>query len=88
MVFLLIFCLLVCSLACLFVCLFVRRASIVEFESEVSGTSAKDVMDLLILNQYFDTLTQVGTNPGAKVVLMGSDVNPTRSGVMQANAGF
>lgn len=59
-----------------------------EFESKVSGTSAKDVMDLLILNQYFDTLTQVGTNPAAKCVLLGTDINPVRSGVMQANAGF
>jgi hypothetical protein len=64
------------------------RSSIVEFESKVSGTSAKNVMDLLILNQYFDTLTQVGTNPNTKCVLLGSDVNHVRSGVMQANAGF
>ncbi len=33
------------------------RESIVEFSSEISGTTAKDVMDLLVLTQYFDTLT-------------------------------
>jgi hypothetical protein len=64
------------------------RASIVEFESKVTGTSAKDVMDLLVLNQYFDTLTQVGTQPTTKCVLLSGDHNPIRSGVMQANAGY
>ena len=27
------------------------------FSSEIAGTTPKDVMDLLVLNQYFDTLT-------------------------------
>lgn len=32
------------------------KDSIVEFSSNIHGTTPKDVMDLLILNQYFDTL--------------------------------
>lgn len=32
------------------------KDSIVDFSSNVHGTTAKDIMDLLVLNQYFDTL--------------------------------
>lgn len=38
------------------------QASISEFESEVQGVSSKDVMDILVLTQYFDTLASVGAN--------------------------
>jgi len=32
------------------------KESVVQFSTEVSASTPKDVMDLLILNQYFDTL--------------------------------
>ena len=32
------------------------RDSIIDFSSDISGSTPKDVMDLLVLNQYFDTL--------------------------------
>ncbi len=38
------------------------QASISEFESDVDGVTSKDVMDILVLTQYFDTLTAVGAN--------------------------
>ncbi|CAM9821798.1 unnamed protein product [Heterosigma akashiwo] len=41
------------------------RDSIVDFSSNIKSTSNKDVMDLLLLVQYFDTLNAVGTHPGA-----------------------
>jgi regulator of protease activity HflC (stomatin/prohibitin superfamily) len=62
------------------------KESIVEFSAHVHGTSAKDVMDLLVLNQYFDALEAIGHNSNVKVVLLPSDQNPTRSGIMEANA--
>lgn len=37
------------------------QASVSEFSDEV-GTSPKDVMDILLLTQYFDTLAAVGAN--------------------------
>jgi hypothetical protein len=40
----------------LLVSLSLHRDSIVEFSANVEGTSSKDVMDLLVLTQYFDTL--------------------------------
>jgi len=38
------------------------QSSVNEFSSEVNGVSSKDVMDILMLTQYFDTLTAVGAN--------------------------
>lgn len=36
------------------------RDSIVEFSGEIRGTTPKDVMDLLLVTQYFDMLKEVG----------------------------
>ena len=38
------------------------QASVSEFSEQVNGVQAKDVMDILMLTQYFDTLGQVGAN--------------------------
>jgi regulator of protease activity HflC (stomatin/prohibitin superfamily) len=38
------------------------QSSIAEFSDTVEGVSSKDVMDILILTQYFDTLGAVGAN--------------------------
>lgn len=64
------------------------KDSIVDFSSAVSGTSPKDVMELLVLNQYFDTLSEVGKSGNTKVVFLNHESNPTRAGIMQANASI
>jgi hypothetical protein len=38
------------------------QASVSEFSEEVEGATPKDVMDILLLSQYFDTLSIVGAN--------------------------
>mmetsp|Transcript_1399 Transcript_1399/g.1652 ORF Transcript_1399/g.1652 Transcript_1399/m.1652 type:complete len:281 (-) Transcript_1399:540-1382(-) len=38
------------------------QTSVEEFASEISGTTPKDVMDILLLTQYFDVLHTVGAN--------------------------
>jgi regulator of protease activity HflC (stomatin/prohibitin superfamily) len=38
------------------------QASVSEFSEDVVGTNPKDVMDILLLSQYFDTLSTVGAN--------------------------
>ena len=38
------------------------QESVSEFSQEVEGVKAKDVMDILMLTQYFDTLGAVGAN--------------------------
>ena len=47
----------------------------------------KDIMDLLILNQYFDALQEVGKNPSTKIVFLPNEENATRNGVLQALDG-
>jgi len=64
------------------------RDSIVDFGGEggVDGTSPKDVIDLLLLTQYFDMLKDIGSHPGTSTVFLPSDSAPVRDGIMQANA--
>jgi len=38
------------------------QSSVSEFSEEVEGATPKDVMDILLLSQYFDTLSNVGAN--------------------------
>lgn len=38
------------------------QASVSEFSEEVGGATPKDVMDILLLSQYFDTLSVIGAN--------------------------
>jgi len=38
------------------------QASVSDFSEEVAGATPKDVMDILLLSQYFDTLSTVGAN--------------------------
>merc|ERR1712176_656500 len=38
------------------------QASVSEFSKEVDGATPRDVMDILLLTQYFDTLNSVGAN--------------------------
>lgn len=63
-----------------------HRDSIVDFSSSVPGASHKDVMDLLVLNQYFDTLQSVGAHPTTRCILLDNN-HPEASKAMQlANA--
>jgi regulator of protease activity HflC (stomatin/prohibitin superfamily) len=38
------------------------QLSVEEFSSQVEGATPKDIMDILLLSQYFDTLSVVGAN--------------------------
>jgi regulator of protease activity HflC (stomatin/prohibitin superfamily) len=38
------------------------QTSVAEFSDEVEGATPKDVMDILLLSQYFDTLSTIGAN--------------------------
>ena len=44
------------------------QESIVEFQGNVSGTNSKDVIDLLLLTQYFDMLKEVGNEPTCNTI--------------------
>lgn len=45
------------------------RESVNEFSSQVEGTTPKDVMDILLMTQYFDTLKNMGDKGGASGTL-------------------
>ena len=46
------------------------RDSIADFSSTVEGTTPKDIMDLLLITQYFDMLKDVGSNNGPKTLFL------------------
>jgi regulator of protease activity HflC (stomatin/prohibitin superfamily) len=64
------------------------RDSILDFSGAdgVDGTSPKDVIDLLLLTQYFDMLRDIGSHSGTSTVFLPSDSAPVRDGILQANA--
>jgi len=63
------------------------RASIVDFSQSVDGSSSKDVMDLLLLTQYFDCIRDVGSAPNCKTTFVPSSKTSQdgfRNSVIQA----
>lgn len=46
------------------------QSSIESFLSEIPGTSAKKVMNLLLMNQYFDAMKDIGTDPKNELILL------------------
>jgi regulator of protease activity HflC (stomatin/prohibitin superfamily) len=61
------------------------KDSIVQFQADISGTRPKDIMDLLVLNQYFDTLQEMGSS-NAKCVFLASDNSSMRTQILEAQA--
>ena len=44
------------------------KGSIAGFTSNITGTSPKDVVDLLLITQYFDMLRDIGSRPECSTV--------------------
>ena len=65
------------------------RTSIVDFSDNIEGTSTKEVMDLLLLTQYFDMVRDVGAANHCRTTFvpssrtLGDDV---RNSLLQASA--
>jgi len=65
------------------------RSSIVDFSDNIEGTTTKEVMDLLLLTQYFDMVRDVGTANHCRTTFvpssrtLGDDV---RNSLLQASA--
>jgi len=65
------------------------RSSIVNFEDGVDGASTKDVMDLLLLTQYFDMVRDVGAANHCRTTFVPSSKSSgddMRNSLLQANA--
>eukprot|EP00252_Welwitschia_mirabilis_P017817 TRINITY_DN3962_c0_g1_i2.p1 TRINITY_DN3962_c0_g1~~TRINITY_DN3962_c0_g1_i2.p1 ORF type:complete len:288 (+),score=65.58 TRINITY_DN3962_c0_g1_i2:363-1226(+) len=70
------------------------RDSVLAFSGNVPGTSAKDVMDLVLVTQYFDTLKEIGASAKSTSVFIPHgpgavrDVSEQiRDGLLQGHAG-
>jgi regulator of protease activity HflC (stomatin/prohibitin superfamily) len=46
------------------------RESVETFKASVEGTSARDVMTLVLLTQYFDTLKEIGASSRSNTIMM------------------
>lgn len=71
------------------------RDSVDSFTNTVGGMDAKDVLELVLVTQYFDTMKDIGTSSKAKTIFVPnnpgalSDITQDiRQGFMQASAGM
>ncbi|KAJ7531570.1 hypothetical protein O6H91_14G049300 [Diphasiastrum complanatum] len=69
------------------------RESVMAFAGNVPGTSPKDVLDMIILTQYFDTMKEIGTHSKNSTIFIPhgpgavADIaEQIRSGVLQGQA--
>ena len=67
---------------------------VLNFERDVSDISSRDVIEMMMITQYFDMLKDIGISKGSSTVFMPhspatvADVaGQIRSGFMQAQAG-
>ena len=69
------------------------RESVVDFQEKIAGITAKDVLEMMMMTQYFDTMKEVGTHGGNSTIFVPSGpgavaeaTGAIRSGLLQANA--
>ncbi|KAK4788351.1 hypothetical protein SAY86_019670 [Trapa natans] len=69
------------------------RDSVLAFSENVPGTSSKDVMDMVLVTQYFDTMKDIGASSKSSAIFIPhgpgavKDVTAQiREGLLQANA--
>ena len=64
------------------------RASIEHFRESVPGSTAEDVMALVLLTQYFDTLRDIGTRSGATTIFLPNSPGAANDFMTQILAGL
>jgi regulator of protease activity HflC (stomatin/prohibitin superfamily) len=69
------------------------RDSVIAFSDNVPGTTAREVMDMVLVTQYFDTMKEIGASSKSSAVFIPhgpgavSDVaEQIRNGLLQAQA--
>ena len=67
------------------------RESVVDFQEAVDGITSRDVLEMMMMTQYFDTMKDVGTNGGNSTIFVpsgpgavGEASHAIRNGLMQA----
>ncbi|GBG78722.1 hypothetical protein CBR_g27947 [Chara braunii] len=64
------------------------RESVLTFSSKVEGTTAKDVLDLVLVTQYFDTMKDIGSHSKNTTVFMPSNPSAVADIASQVRMGF
>ena len=64
------------------------RSSIEHFRESVPGATAEDVMALVLLTQYFDTLKDIGTKGGTSTIFLPNNPGAANDFMMQILAGL
>src|SRR5271168_4297878 len=64
------------------------RASIENFRESVPGATAEDVMALVLLTQYFDTLKDIGTKGGNNTIFMPNNPGAANDFMVQILGGL
>jgi len=64
------------------------RDSVAAFSNEVQGTSASQVMDMMVLTQYFDMLREVGMKGGQSTLVLPQNPGAMSDVANQLRAGF
>jgi regulator of protease activity HflC (stomatin/prohibitin superfamily) len=69
------------------------RDSVLAFSENVPGTTAKDVMDMVLVTQYFDTMKEIGASSKSSSVFIPHGPGAVRDiaaqireGLLQANS--
>src|SRR3984885_6817632 len=64
------------------------RSSIEHFRESVPGATAEDVMALVLLTQYFDTLRDIGTKGGTNTIFLPNNPGAANDFMVQILAGL
>jgi regulator of protease activity HflC (stomatin/prohibitin superfamily) len=64
------------------------QASVEQFKSAVEGSTARDVMAMVLLTQYFDTLRDIGTSGKSSTILLPNQPGTVNDLMTQIMAGF
>jgi len=64
------------------------QESVTTFAESVEGTAPKDVMDLVLVTQYFDTLKDLGSNSKSSTIFVPHSPNSVASVAEQVRNGF
>ena len=64
------------------------QASVEQFKSAVEGSTARDVMAMVLLTQYFDTLRDIGTAGRSNTILLPNQPGTVNDLMTQIMAGF
>lgn len=64
------------------------RDSVLAFSTNVPGTSSKDVMDMILVTQYFDTMKEIGASSKANSVFIPHGPGAVREISSQIREGF